>query len=83
MSRGFCYRIEEVDFATIPLWLRGSVKRYVIFREGEELSYCSSLGEAQRMLSVLRLGDTLRQEAESSGTRGGMRFDVEFEFEFE
>lgn len=51
------YTIEEVDFATIPFHLGSRLPRYVIFRDQEDITYCSTLREAQRVLAIIRSTD--------------------------
>lgn len=51
------YTIEEVDFATIPFRLGSSLPRYVVFRDLEDITYCSTLREAQRVLAIIRSTD--------------------------
>lgn len=51
------YTIEEVDFATIPFRLGSSLPRYVVFRNMEDISYCSTFREAQRVLEIIRSTD--------------------------
>lgn len=51
------YTIEEVDFATIPIRFGSSLPRYVVFRDLEDITYCSTLREAQRVLAIIRSTD--------------------------
>lgn len=51
------YTIEEIDLSTIPAGMKASMKRYAIFKDGEEICYCSTFREAQRVLAIIRSTD--------------------------